>query len=383
MSKTLTPSPYQVLLDEDGNPVSGGQIGTYLTGTTTPAATYADSEGTVENENPIVTDAYGRYIAYLTPGVAYRFTFLNADGSELYPLRDGIGAVGTAATPTSDNGIVQGRLTLEALTAVPASDITSAQTLYFTPYLGNAIALFDAVSMQWLLYTFSELSLSLTALSANTNYDIFALASGDQVSLASLAWASATARGTALEAHDGVLVRADDSTQRYLGTIRITAVAGRGEDSFAHRFVWNYYNRAPRPMRVVDATNTWSYQSSLRQANGNTANQLAFVVGVNEVPLIAEVQGFAAHSIDPASVVVAIGLDSTSAATSGNVGMRASSGAAALIAAPSARLSVFPGIGYHFAAWLEQGLNAGGATTWYGDDGGTTLQSGISGSIDG
>jgi len=382
---TLAPWLYQQFLNENGDPLENGQVETFEAGTTTPAETWsqADLIDANLNSNPIVLDGSGFGRIYLQPGNSYKFKIYDEDGALIRTV-DNINAVGLAATPTSDNGIVQGRLTLEAGVAVPATDRTSAQTLYFTPYGGNAIALYDSVTMGWLLHSFSELSQDLTALLANTNYDVFAGASGDQVALSVVAWASATARATALDNHDGVLVKGDDSTKRYLGTIRITSVAGRGEDSLAHRFVWNYYNRVPRPMRVIEATNGWTYTTdTYRQFNGSTANQVAVVIGVVGVPVTAECAGFAANDLNAMSAAVSIGLDSATTPATGVLGMRGTSGAAAQIASPRASLRIFPGIGYHYLTALERSITVGGTTTWYGDDGGQTLQAGITGEIDG
>jgi hypothetical protein len=71
---TLAPPPYQTLVDTAGAPVSNGCVWTYSAGTTTPIATYSDALGTV-NTNQIRTDPAGRYVAYLSPGVGYKFVY--------------------------------------------------------------------------------------------------------------------------------------------------------------------------------------------------------------------------------------------------------------------------------------------------------------------
>ena len=72
MALTLTPTPFQQVL-VDGEPQSGAKITTYTAGTTTAAATYTTSAGDVANANPIVADAQGRYVAYLSAGASYKF----------------------------------------------------------------------------------------------------------------------------------------------------------------------------------------------------------------------------------------------------------------------------------------------------------------------
>lgn len=61
--------------DNNGNPLAGGKIYTYIAGTTTPATTYTSSTGGTANANPIVLDSAGRTPAqiWLTAGSAYKF----------------------------------------------------------------------------------------------------------------------------------------------------------------------------------------------------------------------------------------------------------------------------------------------------------------------
>ena len=73
MAGTLTPTPYQTVLDSDGVAVSGAKVYTYEAGTTTNATTYTTSALDVANANPIVADSAGRYVAYLAAGQNLRF----------------------------------------------------------------------------------------------------------------------------------------------------------------------------------------------------------------------------------------------------------------------------------------------------------------------
>jgi len=73
MAGTLTPTPYQTVLDGDGVAVSGAKVYTYEAGTTTNATTYTTSALSEANANPIVADSAGRYVAYLSAGANLRF----------------------------------------------------------------------------------------------------------------------------------------------------------------------------------------------------------------------------------------------------------------------------------------------------------------------
>ena len=61
--------------DSNGDPLTGGLIYTYLSGTTTPVTTYTTRDGTTNNTNPIVLNAAGRTPAeiWLDGGVLYKF----------------------------------------------------------------------------------------------------------------------------------------------------------------------------------------------------------------------------------------------------------------------------------------------------------------------
>ena len=65
--------------DDDGTPLAGGFLHTYVSGTTTPQLTYTDATGDTENENPIELDAAGRCDLWLDPDLTYTFVLKRAD----------------------------------------------------------------------------------------------------------------------------------------------------------------------------------------------------------------------------------------------------------------------------------------------------------------
>jgi len=134
-------------------------------------------------------------------------------------------------------------------------------------------------------------------------------------------------------------------------------------------------------MFVRDTTNSWTYTTAtFRQAGGNTASQLDFIVGVDEVPLSAQVVTGVKSSGAGTVYVVGIGIDSTSAVHANTLGGAAKQIVANIDQVLSAYIQVYPGIGRHTAVWLEYSA-ASGTTTWLGDDATTYLRSGISGVI--
>ena len=85
-------------MDANGNPLAGGKIHTYLTGTSTPKTTYSNSTGTA-NTNPVILDAEGYADIWLDGDYAYRFRLENALGT-LQWQRDGIGAAAGSRVDT-------------------------------------------------------------------------------------------------------------------------------------------------------------------------------------------------------------------------------------------------------------------------------------------
>jgi hypothetical protein len=75
----LTPTPRIQFSDQNGTPLAGGCVFTYNAGTTTPAATYVDINGIVQNTNPIILDAAGRATIYLA-NQEYKISVFSSGG---------------------------------------------------------------------------------------------------------------------------------------------------------------------------------------------------------------------------------------------------------------------------------------------------------------
>jgi hypothetical protein len=106
--------------DDSGNPLTGGKIYTYGAGTTTPAATYTTSAGTVANTNPIILDAAGRTPneIWLPVGVLYKFV-VKTSTDVLIGTFDGLPAINDPYSINSLLGSVTGTNAIAA-TATPA-----------------------------------------------------------------------------------------------------------------------------------------------------------------------------------------------------------------------------------------------------------------------
>jgi hypothetical protein len=181
-------------------------------------------------------------------------------------------------------------------------------------------------------------------------------------------WGSATGNTT--------VVAAGKAT--YVGSLRTTA-DGVTEDSLAKRFLYNVYNREPRPLLRRDPAASWTYSiATFRQANANTANQVAYLAGLTGSLLHLDIVGNVQNSTSTLAVTfVGIGIDSTtvSSATRANFARVIDVGQ---ITGPNASYDGFVQLGFHFAAMLERGDGAN-TQTWIGTSGNNV--SGIAGFI--
>lgn len=275
----------------------------------------------------------------------------------------------SAQTQTEAITVPGGRLTLETGVPASSSDQTAKSTLYYTPYSGNRIDLWDGSI--WRPFLFAETSLSLL-LTNNKNYDVFGYINTGTNTLnleLSTAWTTDTARATALTTQDGILVKSGASTRRYLGTLRASGT-NTTEDSLRRRFVWNYYNRTTRLLAATETVATsWTYTTNTwRQANATTTNQVNFVVGADDTFVALQVSVVLGNSVSGNGGLAAVGYDTTADSTQMPNGVSRiatlRTGSANHIITGISTNSGYPTAGHHFCSWNEIGPGAG-ITTWY------------------
>jgi hypothetical protein len=281
------------------------------------------------------------------------------------------------------NGICNGRLTLTS--GDPIDSSATGTTLYFTPYFGNYIGLFDGIST-WNFLKFSELSIAVPA--PTGLYDLFAYNNGGAVALEfGNIWtstgnntASPGVRNQALVLQDGVYVKSGATTRRYLGTIYSSS--GTTSDTLAARQVWNYYNRINKKFYNNEITSYTYNTNAWRAANGNAngVSLVTAVVGIKE----NVVRLFTGATVGVGSgttwYTFGVGYDST---TSGvhDIAQQPSAAYNGALIGFTSLATHFTDIGYHSYYWIENCSGGGLTNTVYPQGPGNPASSGIAGDI--
>jgi hypothetical protein len=77
------PNPVFTAFAQNGTPLAGGKLNTYIAGTTTPQATFTDNTLTIQNTNPVILNSSGQAVICLNPLLAYKFVLTDAAGNPL------------------------------------------------------------------------------------------------------------------------------------------------------------------------------------------------------------------------------------------------------------------------------------------------------------
>ena len=284
---------------------------------------------------------------------------VNDSVGSMATLRAAIAAI-QSAYPTCN-----GRLTLESGVPVSTTDQATKGTLYFTPFRGNQIGLYDGASA-WAVLAFSELSISLSGLTASKPYDVFVYNNSGTATLELLVWTNTTTRATALTLQDGIYVKSGATTRRYVGTILINASGNDCDDTLANPGVWNLYNQADRPVAFIGSgTASWvTPGGAYRSTGNNSANSINILVGLAGVSAM-NLQASNLASLDDGNGYMGsgIGIDSstTNSAQVTESGQGATTIAASIVT--YATYNGYPALGKRQYRWLEYGVSNSGTGT--------------------
>ena len=179
--------------------------------------------------------------------------------------------------------LCEGRLTLSTGVPVTMADVASSATVYFTPHIGNRIALY-VENYGWRNYQFAELSIDISGVAAKRIWIFLSM-----IMRARSPWTwkngAMTLCGLLLwSARTEFWSRTVRLLIAILGTCR-TFNTGVCRDIEANRYLWNYYNRVEKHLLVKDATDSWTYTTAdtWRAMNTSNNNRVSVVIGWDEV----------------------------------------------------------------------------------------------------
>jgi hypothetical protein len=450
---TATPSVY-----------AGGKIYFYAASSSTPQNTYSDEALTVANANPVVLNSAGYPDgAIFLQNLPYKVTLKDSNDNTIWSqdpysvtdfrsvpiLKVGSGdpngvVAGTAGTGTSPpvlptlywstttailyvcttTGVAasavwtainasaatptvtppQGYLTLTSATPIIAGDVSAATSVYYTPFTGTLIPVYNG--SRHVPTEFTELTLSMVAShAASTLYDVFVFSNAGVLTLVTgPAWSVSTAgsgaRGTGagtteLTRLNGYWVNNVSMTGRngsttysidaqratYVGSIFMDGSNGQIS---CHRTwgasrkwgVWNAYNRQPLYLKAGDSTASWNYTTNtIRASNNASTNSLTVFAGLPEewFNLSFDQSITITHADTNATEGRnGIGWNSTTAASgrTGRVGGGGGGQDAGDTLLGNARASFLqvPTIGINVVTALETAPSTGNTVTWLGGE---------------
>lgn len=288
----------------------------------------------------------------------------------------------------------QGRLTLQSDTPVMNTTQSAKTTIYYTPYLGDMVPLYDGTNM--VPTAFTELSVATTdttkspaAIGASKLNDWFVWDDAGTLRLShGPDWTSDTARsvGTALVHVKGIYLNNASITNgpaasrgTYIGTTKSNSSsqldwiygASSAGGTAAFFGVWNMYNRVTVTTTVTDSTASWNTATSATFAsmNASTANRISAVFGFPEdgirISIFARVGSVA---VAFAQGNIGFAMDATNTADKFARAQATSSGLQ-IISSATAENNYAPQTGFHF--W--QAVDAGDGTN-VGSIAGATAQ---------
>lgn len=390
-------SDYTLVAGDNGKVINANSTGGDITLTLTAATTLGDGWNIevrhTGSANSVILST-SQTISYA--GNATATTYTMTVGETVQLVCDASGFHVMNAIPFPSIPIPQGYLTPTSATPIISGDVTSATSVYYTPFVGNLAPVWNGA--RFMPRAFSELTLTLSSShSASGIYDVFLFSNSGALTLATgPVWSTVTAgscaRGTGagttqLTRTNGIYVNTVAMTGRngsttysisagyatYLGSIFIDSTQGqvschRGYGQSRKWGIWNAYNRQPVYLKAGDATSTWTYASStVRAANGSSANSLTLFSGLAEDMADLVYDNYGSFSTSTGGNVYqpfgAIGYNSTTT-RSGFASLTGinTTGSQALNFHLHAHYVAPPALGINVVTALEANLNTGTAT---------------------
>jgi len=150
--------------------------------------------------------------------------------------------------------VFNGRLTLESNVATSAADNTAKTNIYFTPYIGDQISLYDG-SSTWNTRTFTELTLALGTLTDATIYDLFLYDNSGTVAFDTpVAWRNSGQAITGATAATPIVITANSHGLSNGDQVYISGVNGVNANG-----TWTVANKATNTFELSGSVGSGSY----------------------------------------------------------------------------------------------------------------------------
>lgn len=114
---TSVVNPRAQFFANNGRPLIGGRIHTYVAGSSTRARTYKDAAKAQPNTNPIILDGRGEAQIYLAEGVEYKFVVEDSNGALIYTQEPVYGAIWPNAADWPSDATLAFKYAMQAETA--------------------------------------------------------------------------------------------------------------------------------------------------------------------------------------------------------------------------------------------------------------------------
>lgn len=184
------------------------------------------------------------------------------------------GAIDAIRLEDFDCHTCQGRLGV--LTGIPTETASDVSTLYFTPYQGNRIALFDGT--RWHMHTFSEISAAVPS-TVWQLYDVFVYDNAGTLTIEFVAWTQTSA---AISDATNVSPIVVTSAGHGLSNNDLVGIANVGGNTAGNGYVWMVANVTSDTFELRSSTGNGVYTSggTWTKLNGLTAPTLGAQNGI-------------------------------------------------------------------------------------------------------
>lgn len=291
-------------------------------------------------------------------------------------------SIGSAGSVSSVNGATgaivshhkpQGRLTLVTATPVMATSQSAKTTIFYTPYEGDMVPIYDGTNMVPTVFT--ELSQTTTdatkspaAVAVSSVYDLFVWNDAGTIRCTrGPAWSSDTSRGYNLVMVNGILLNNSLITNgpaasrgTYVGTVRSN---GSSQIDFIYGSagtpgffgVWNMYNRKQLFSTCTENTGSWTYTTlTYRTPNGGSSSRHTFVSGLAEDCIRATFNTWV-QTVNSTGAFMTIGIAMDSSTSPDKASQFDNPGTGIAQTNLTAMQAYVPQLGVHYIQALERG----------------------------